>query len=109
MTAGALKACLSTDDISDDEAIEKARSSDSIVGKDYVKQVTCSESYEFDTEGEKVFPSRSQGRIFNKNPYPNRLIGLLPLTLEQRMPFSKIFAGMGLKSLSYQLRRQWKR
>ena len=71
-TAGALKACLSTDDISDDEAIEKARSSDSIVGKDYVKQVTCSESYEFDTEGEKSIPFTVTGTNLQQEPIPKQ-------------------------------------
>ena len=71
-TAGALKACLSTDDISDDEAIEKARSSDSIVGKDYVKQVTCSESYEFDTEGEKSIPFTVTGTNLQQETIPKQ-------------------------------------
>lgn len=71
-TAGALKACLSTDDISDDEAIEKARSSDSIVGKDYVKQVTCSESYEFDTEGEKSIPFTVTGTNLQQQSIPKQ-------------------------------------
>ena len=71
-TAGALKACLSTDDISDDEAIEKARSSDSIVGKDYVKQVTCSESYEFDTEGEKSIPFTVIGTNLQQESIPKQ-------------------------------------
>ena len=71
-TAGALKACLSTDDISDDEAIEKARSSDSIVGKDYVKQVTCSESYEFDTEGEKSIPFTVTGTNLQQESIPKQ-------------------------------------
>jgi len=71
-TAGALKACLSTDDISDDEAIEKARSSDSIVGKDYVKQVTSSESYEFDTEGEESIPFTVTGTNLQQESIPKQ-------------------------------------
>ena len=48
---GALKACISTEDISDEEAIEKAKSWEGIVGADYVKEVTCAESFVWDSEG----------------------------------------------------------
>jgi carbamoyl-phosphate synthase small subunit len=37
---GALKACLSTEDISDEEAIERARAWPGLVGVDYVREVT---------------------------------------------------------------------
>ena len=42
---GALKACLSTEDISDEEALKLAREWTGIVGQDFVKEVTCKESY----------------------------------------------------------------
>ena len=55
-TAGSLKACLSTEGISDEEAVKKARDSDSIVGQDYVKEVSCSEPFFFDQGGEQSIP-----------------------------------------------------
>lgn len=50
---GALKACLSTEAISDEEAVEKARQWGGIVGRDFVKEVTCKESFTWDPSGEK--------------------------------------------------------
>src|SRR5262245_36195652 len=38
---GAMKCCLSTQSISDEEAVRRARAWESIVGADYVKDVTC--------------------------------------------------------------------
>jgi|TARA_Y100000588_G_scaffold132228_1_gene144951 carbamoyl-phosphate synthase small subunit len=48
---GALKSCLSTEGLSDDEALAKAREWPGLVGVDYVKEVTCSAPYEWDPEG----------------------------------------------------------
>jgi carbamoyl-phosphate synthase small subunit len=42
---GAMKCCLSTLPMSDDEAIKRARAWESIVGADYVKDVTCDAPY----------------------------------------------------------------
>jgi carbamoyl-phosphate synthase small subunit len=44
---GALKACLSTEDISDEEAVRRAREWEGLVGVDYVKEVTCKEIYQW--------------------------------------------------------------
>jgi carbamoyl-phosphate synthase small subunit len=51
---GALKACLSTEDISDDEAVRRAREWEGLVGVDYVKEVTCKEVYKW-TDGPAPF------------------------------------------------------
>ena len=48
---GALKSCLSTEDISDEEALAKACEWPGLVGVDYVKEVTCSAPYEWDPDG----------------------------------------------------------
>lgn len=45
---GALKACLSTEDITDEEAVQHARDWEGILGADYVKEVTCKEIYKFE-------------------------------------------------------------
>ncbi len=44
---GSMKACLSTEDISDEEAVQRAKDWKGIVGADYVKEVTCSEPYRY--------------------------------------------------------------
>ena len=48
---GALKSCLSTEGISAEEALAKAREWPGLVGVDYVKEVTCSAPYEWDPDG----------------------------------------------------------
>jgi carbamoyl-phosphate synthase small subunit len=45
--AGALKACLTTEDISAEEAIEKAKAWEGIEGFDYVKHVSTGKLYDF--------------------------------------------------------------
>ncbi|MBC9866346.1 MAG: glutamine-hydrolyzing carbamoyl-phosphate synthase small subunit [Opitutae bacterium] len=58
---GALKACLSTQGIGDDEAIEKARSWPGLVGVDYVKEVSCKESFQWDESGKDTVPFTVKG------------------------------------------------
>jgi carbamoyl-phosphate synthase small subunit len=45
---GAMKACLSTEELADEEAVARARAGSSIVGADYVKEVTCGQVYVWD-------------------------------------------------------------
>ncbi|MFP4204318.1 MAG: glutamine-hydrolyzing carbamoyl-phosphate synthase small subunit [Opitutales bacterium] len=47
---GALKSCISTEKISEEEAVEKARAFGGLVGVDYVKEVTSREAYHWDPE-----------------------------------------------------------
>jgi len=54
-TRGAMKAVLSTDDLDHQSLIKKAQQSEGLVGRNLVKDVTCSEPYEFkckDYQGE---------------------------------------------------------
>ncbi len=53
---GALKACISTENISDEEAVQKAREWTGIIGKDFVKKVTCKTAFTWDPAGEKSKP-----------------------------------------------------
>lgn len=53
---GAMKACLSTDGISDAEAVERARNWSGIVGADYAKEVTCKATYKFDAVDGELEP-----------------------------------------------------
>ncbi len=48
---GAMKACLSAQPISDEEAVRRAREWAGLVGFDYVKEVTCQEPYQWDPDG----------------------------------------------------------
>ena len=60
---GALKSCISTEDISDEEAIEKARSWPGLVGADYVKEVTCKDSFFWDVNGLDKTPFTVPGTL----------------------------------------------
>ena len=53
---GALKACLSTEDLSDEEAVTRAQEWVGLVGADYVKEVTCSQPFFWDEEGKEKTP-----------------------------------------------------
>lgn len=48
---GAMKACLSTEPISDGEAVRRAREWPGLVGVDYVREVTCERAHAWDPEG----------------------------------------------------------
>ena len=48
--SGALNACISTEDISDEEAIEKAKKFSGLIGVDFVQAVSAKESYDWDPE-----------------------------------------------------------
>jgi carbamoyl-phosphate synthase small subunit len=48
--SGAMKACLSTENISDKEAVDRARSWSGIVGVDYVKEVTHKQGFDWDPD-----------------------------------------------------------
>lgn len=50
--AGVLKACLSTEDISDEEAVARARAWSGLEGVDYVKEVTCKQAYRWTEDSE---------------------------------------------------------
>jgi carbamoyl-phosphate synthase small subunit len=47
---GAMKAFISTEDVSDEEAVERARAWHGMEGSDYVKKVTCPAPYDWDPE-----------------------------------------------------------
>ena len=47
---GAMKACLTTEDISSDEARRRANAGEGVIGMDFVKAVTAAASYEWDPD-----------------------------------------------------------
>lgn len=55
---GVQKACIATEDISDEEAVRRAREWAGLEGVDYVKEVSCKKAYQYDPEktpGGKAF------------------------------------------------------
>ena len=54
--SGALKACISTEEITEEEAIKLAREFGGLIGVDFVKEVTAKESYRWDPEMKQSTP-----------------------------------------------------
>jgi carbamoyl-phosphate synthase small subunit len=52
-TRGAMKACLTTEKISAEEAIRRAREGEGVIGMDYVREVTTPSAYQWDPEDEQ--------------------------------------------------------
>lgn len=61
--SGALKACLSTEGLSDEEAVRRARGWEGLVGKDYVREVTCKNIYRWNDEQHSNVPFTVPGTI----------------------------------------------
>ncbi len=59
--AGALKACLSTEGLSDAEALQRAREWPGLVGVDYVKEVTTEKPYKWSEKQEQSAPFTVEG------------------------------------------------
>ena len=53
---GALKACISTEDISDEEAVKLAQGFSGLEGVDFVKEVTTKKAYQWDPERKQSTP-----------------------------------------------------
>ncbi len=54
--AGAMKACLTTEDISAEDAVARAQNWAGLVGVDYVKEVSCKKAYKFDVPEDDLKP-----------------------------------------------------
>jgi carbamoyl-phosphate synthase small subunit len=55
-TRGAMKACLTTEEMSPDEATKLAVAGEGVIGMDYVREVTTPEIYDWDPDGELSMP-----------------------------------------------------
>ena len=54
--SGALKACISTEDISEEQAVQRAKEFGGLIGVDFVKEVTAKEAYRWDPEMKQSTP-----------------------------------------------------
>ncbi|MBL4575660.1 MAG: glutamine-hydrolyzing carbamoyl-phosphate synthase small subunit [Opitutaceae bacterium] len=79
--SGAMKACLSTEDISDEEAIKRAREWVGIVGADYVKEVTCKEAYTWNAEDPSNLPYSPVGTTLFEKARPEKIYRLAAFDL----------------------------
>ncbi len=69
---GSLKACLSTEDISDEEAVNLARRWSGIEGSNFLKDATCESAYHFDDSEKNIKPFELGGVHINtrKRTFP---------------------------------------
>ena len=65
---GSLKACLSTDDISDEEAVRLAKAWCGIDGSNLLKDISCPKAYHFDDSAENIKPFELGGVHINTKP-----------------------------------------
>ena len=70
--AGALNACLSTEGLSDEEAVAKARDFGGLIGVDFVKEVTAPAPYDWTARGEPCNPFTVVGTDINTAPVPEQ-------------------------------------
>ncbi len=70
---GALKSCLSTENISDEEAVRRAREWPGLVGVDYVKEVTCRKPYSFSAPAQEIVPFTVVGTQLRQPRVENRI------------------------------------
>lgn len=70
--AGALNACLSTEGLSDEEAVAKARDFGGLVGVDFVKEVTAAAPYDWTARGEPCTPFTVVGTDISTAPIPQQ-------------------------------------
>ncbi len=70
--SGALKACISTEEISDDEAVQRARDFGGLVGVDFVKEVTAKEAYQWDPEALQSTPFTVPGTNLLSDAAPTK-------------------------------------
>ncbi len=72
-SAGSMKACISTEDISDDEAVARAKAWGGLVGVDYVKEVSVKKPFHFDTEKFDINPFTVVGTNLDRGKRPGKL------------------------------------
>jgi carbamoyl-phosphate synthase small subunit len=60
---GSMKACLSTEAISDEEAVKRAQEWEGLVGADYVKDVTCTAPYVYEANDSENWPYNPAGSV----------------------------------------------
>lgn len=92
--AGALKACLSTEGISAEEAVQKARDWEGLVGFDFAEKVTCPSQYVWDEAGEYATKFTVKGTLLDQQKTP-----------ENRTPYKVVALDFGAKKNIFNLLR----
>ena len=72
-SVGAMKCCVSTDGISPEEAIAKARDFQGLEGVDHVKSVTTPNNYHWDSDSKLSAPFKIEGTNINNRPIRDKI------------------------------------
>jgi carbamoyl-phosphate synthase small subunit len=67
-TRGAMKACLTNEGVSGEEAVHRAIEAQGVIGMDYVREVTAAEPYQWDPEDESSVAWTTTGRKTTRLP-----------------------------------------
>jgi carbamoyl-phosphate synthase small subunit len=70
---GAMKACLSTEDLTDAEAVRRARAWEGLVGFDFVKEVTCEKSFVWSADDPTNIAYLPPGTTLGSRPRPTKV------------------------------------
>ena len=75
-TRGAMKACLTSEEISREEAVRRAADGDGVVGMDYVREVTAPAPYQWDPGDQASLPwsASSEGKKNALPPIRHRIV-----------------------------------
>ncbi|MEO0509660.1 MAG: glutamine-hydrolyzing carbamoyl-phosphate synthase small subunit [Verrucomicrobiota bacterium] len=69
---GAMNACISTEDITDEDAIMRAKNFGGLIGVDFVKEVTAKEPYQWDPEKKESTPFTVVGTNLSNSESPDK-------------------------------------
>ena len=74
-TLGAMKACLTTEEIPATEAVRRAVEGEGVIGMDYVREVTAPQAYQWDPQDELSAPwATASGRKIALPPIRHRIV-----------------------------------
>ena len=74
-TLGAMKACLTTEEIPETEAVRRAVEGEGVIGMDYVREVTAPQAYQWDPQDELSAPwATASGRKIALPPIRHRIV-----------------------------------
>lgn len=77
--SGAMNACISTEALTDEEAVQRARAFSGLLGVDFVQSVTCSEPYQWSPLGDEALPFTVEGTKLSRPQSPQRRFKLAAL------------------------------
>ncbi len=97
-TSGAMKACISSEGISDEEAIQRARDWEGLVGVDYVKEVTCKKAYVYTPDEADEWPYNPIGtKIRSAGPKHKKSFKIAALDLGAKKSIFRELAWHGFE------------